>query len=209
MALTIDDGPCRVGTPRILDALSEHGAKATFFMLSDNLPGNEDVVHRLVAEGHEIANHMTSDRPSIGLGTREFELDLLKADAALREFGQPQWYRPGSGWFNRRIVSVVQSHGYRIALGSVYPLDAKAPSVAYSAHKVSAHSEPGSIIILHDGVTRGPRTADVLRLVLPKLQDRGLRVVTLSELSVVGDSDPASGQQPRRESDRPTDACTA
>ncbi|MBE9479398.1 MAG: polysaccharide deacetylase family protein, partial [Chloroflexi bacterium] len=48
LALTIDDGPDPSTTPRILDLLMEHGARATFFLLSDHIPGNEALVQRIV-----------------------------------------------------------------------------------------------------------------------------------------------------------------
>src|SRR5437016_5065317 len=63
MALTIDDGPDATGTRAILDVLARHGARATFFLLADNIRGNEELVSRLLAEGHEIGNHMLRDEP--------------------------------------------------------------------------------------------------------------------------------------------------
>src|SRR5437870_3879708 len=58
MALTIDDAPDAEGTRRILDVLARHGARATFFLLAHNIAGNEELMHRLLAEGHEIGNHI-------------------------------------------------------------------------------------------------------------------------------------------------------
>ena len=61
VALTIDDGPDGSITGEMLDVLQAHGAKATFFVLTDNIPGNEVVVRRMVVEGHELGNHLTED----------------------------------------------------------------------------------------------------------------------------------------------------
>ena len=65
IALTIDDGPDPNTTGRILDVLLEHEAKATFFLIGENIAGNEAIVRRMLAEGHEIGNHGWQDRMSL------------------------------------------------------------------------------------------------------------------------------------------------
>ena len=99
VALTIDDGPDPCGSPRILDVLDEYDARATFFLISEHIPGNEVFVERMVAEGHEFGNHLTADEPSIALSNEEFERELLEADLALTEYVDDiKWMLPGSGW---------------------------------------------------------------------------------------------------------------
>ena len=57
IALTFDDGPDPVWTPKILDILKQENVKATFFIVGENGQANPDLVKRIVAEGHEIGNH--------------------------------------------------------------------------------------------------------------------------------------------------------
>ncbi len=185
VALTLDDGPDWVTTPRILDVLNQNQAHATFFLISGHIPGNETVVERIVTEGHEIGNHLTIDFPSIRFPLHEFEKHFLDADRALANFAEPCWFRPGSGWFNQQMLSIVDKHDYRVALGSVYPFDPQIPSSWFSTQFILGNVRPGSVIILHDGDRRGERTVKTLSLVLPELKQRGFRVVTLSELSNV------------------------
>jgi peptidoglycan/xylan/chitin deacetylase (PgdA/CDA1 family) len=182
VALTIDDGPDLETTPRILDALKRHGAHATFFLISERIPGNEAVVSRIVAERHELANHLTKDEPSIALSPETFERNLLAAHAELARFGPVRWFRPGSAWFDGEMLTTLEKHRYRIALGSVYAFDPQIPSVWVASRYIEWAAEPGSIVILHDGGSRGERTRITLDVVLPELSRRGLRVVTLSEL---------------------------
>jgi peptidoglycan/xylan/chitin deacetylase (PgdA/CDA1 family) len=182
VALTIDDGPDPVATPKILDVLKRHGAHGTFFLLSSRVPGNEELVRRTVEEGHEIANHLVADEPSILLGDSEFERQLLEADGVLSDFAEVHWFRPGSGWYNDKMLSTLHRHGYECALGSVYPFDPQVPSSWFATHHVLWNARPGSIIVLHDYGARGERTAAALATILPALSRRGLRVVTLSEL---------------------------
>jgi peptidoglycan/xylan/chitin deacetylase (PgdA/CDA1 family) len=182
VALTIDDGPDAVATPRILDVLTRHGARATFFLITSRIPGNEGIVARIVEENHELANHLTVDEPSIQLSPADFERRLLEAHGALSEFADVRWFRPGSGWYNDAMLATLRRLGYRCVLGSVYPFDPQLPCAWFSAHYVLWTVRPGSIIVLHDHGARGERTAAALDTILPALNRRGFRVVTLSEL---------------------------
>ncbi len=182
VALTLDDGPDPVATPLILDELRRHGARATFFLISERIEGRENLVRRLVTEGHELGNHLTRDRASIGLSPGEFARDLEQAHLLLSAYGPVRWARPGSGWYSESMIATMQRRGYRCALGSVYPYDATIPSAGFSRWYVLRNAEPGAILVLHDGGARGRRTALVLRQVLPELRRRGYRVVSLSEL---------------------------
>ncbi|MGD9034405.1 MAG: chitin deacetylase family protein [Desulfobacteraceae bacterium] len=182
VALTIDDGPDSATTPKILDLLREHNAHATFFLLSDRIPGNEDAVKRSVEEGHELANHLTTDEPSILLKSSEFERRLLEAHRVLSQFSGLRWFRPGSGWYNKKMLSIVRKHGYKCVLGNVYPFDPQIPSSWFATHYVLWKVQPGSIIVLHDYGGCGRRTIEALATILPELNRQGRRVVTLSEL---------------------------
>ena len=186
VALTIDDGPDARTTPRILAALEAHGARATFFLISERVPGNEEVVRAVVRGGHEIGNHLTRDEPSVRLSPAAFEASLLAAHEVLARFATPRWARPGSGWYTAAMVETMRRHGYRCALGSVYPLDPHHAWPGLSARVILRAVHPGAIIILHDGGARGERTARVLERVLPALAGRGFRVVTLTELFAAG-----------------------
>jgi peptidoglycan/xylan/chitin deacetylase (PgdA/CDA1 family) len=162
VALTVDDGPDPVATAKILDVLRQHDARATFFLLASRMPGNEDVVLRTVEEN--------------------LERQLLESHEVLSQFADVRWFRPGSGWYNAGMLSTLRKHDYRCALGSVYPFDPQVPSSWFAAHYILWNVRPGSIIVLHDYGARGERTAAALATILPELDRRGFRVVTLSEL---------------------------
>ncbi len=185
VALTIDDGPDGQTTPLILDILREYNAQATFFLISERVAGNEALVRRMVADGHELGNHLTADEPSIQLPLEEFERKLLEADAVLEQFGGTRWLRPGSGWYNQAMLDVMAEHGYRCALGSVYPYDPQLGSAWFASRYILWKSRPGDVIVLHDYQSRGRRTAKALRVILPELQRRGFQVVTLSGLTAL------------------------
>jgi peptidoglycan/xylan/chitin deacetylase (PgdA/CDA1 family) len=192
VALTIDDGPDPLATPGILDQLRRYDGKATFFLITNRIPGQEQLIHRMLREGHELGNHFTQDRSSISLDSTAFERDLLQAHQSLLRWTRPRWARPGSGWYSQSMIEIMQRHRYRCALGSVYPLDAAIPSVAWATRYILRHTRPGAVLILHDGGDRGRRTVKVLANVLPELRRRGYRVVTLSGLVAAGVTPPRS-----------------
>ena len=183
VALTIDDSPHPTLTPRILDVLAEHNAHATFFLIGERIPGNEAIVRRIVDEGHELGNHLMTNAPSIRLSPAEFERQLQQTHALLAPYGSVQWFRPGSGWYSRRMLDQLRTHGYKCALGSAYAYDPQIRSAWYVSRHILHNTHTGSVIVLHDGTASGARTVVVLRHVLPQLQRRGYRVVTLSELA--------------------------
>lgn len=183
VALTIDDGPDPVTTPKILELLAEHKARATFFVIGDRIAGNEALVNRVIAENHELGNHMMADEPSVQLSPAEFEQRMLAADEILSEFAEIRWFRPGSGWYNRQMLSTLEKYGYQTALGSVYPFDPHIPSAWFAVQNVLWNVQPGSIIILHDTGERGQRTLATLEAILPELSRQGYQVVTLSDLT--------------------------
>ncbi len=182
VALTIDDGPDPATTPQILDILRQHDARATFFLITDRVRGNEAIARRIVAEGHELGNHLTTDQPSIRFALFEFERQLREAHDILSRFAKVRWFRPGSGWYTPAMLAILDDYGYRCALGSVYPYDAWVPSTRFAIRYVLGRVEAGSVIVLHDHRGRGRRTAVSLSVILPELRRRGFRVVTLSEL---------------------------
>jgi peptidoglycan-N-acetylglucosamine deacetylase len=181
VALTIDDGPSEA-TVEILDVLAEHGAGATFFVIGSHVDDHPDVMHRMVTEGHELGHHMLYDERSIALAPDTFATRFETVDSVLAELGGSTVFRPGSGWFDARMVRLAAQHGYRTVLGSVYPFDAQLRSVGVASWYLLQHAAPGSIMVLHDGPERGARTAEVLRRVLPELQRRGFAVVPVSDL---------------------------
>lgn len=181
VALTIDDGPSEA-TPEILEALARHGAKATFFVIGEHVQERPELTRRLLAEGHELGHHMMRDEPSIDLPPETFADRFEEMDAILDEFGGSRVFRPASGWYNDRMVDEAARLGYRTVLGSVYAFDAQVPSPTLARWYMTQLVRPGSVLILHDGPQRGPRTVEVLEALLADLGSRGIEVVTVSDL---------------------------
>ena len=191
VALTFDDGPSR-WTPAVLDALRDHDARGTFFVLGAAAAGQAEVLKRAVSEGHELGNHLFSHRDPAELDEDELERELRRtADEVHRAAGvRPRLVRPPYGGDRERVARVAERVGLGpTVLSSLDPEDWKAETSTAIAGHVLSNVRPGSIVDLHDGVpatnrghpTREPTVA-ALREMLPELARRRYRCVTVSEL---------------------------
>jgi len=189
IALTIDDGVDPETTPLILDELRAYGARATFFLVSHSLPGNEALIERILSEGHEIGDHMTEDEVTVRLDDEALAAKFNEAADALEAVAPIRWFRPGSGRYDDRVLALTRARGYRIALASVAPLDTVISSPRTMAGFIDWMVEPGSVVVLHDVQERGYRTVATLERVLPTLAQQEMRVLTLSELDALADTD--------------------
>jgi len=185
IALTIDDAPHPEVTPGLLRELRAAGAHATFFVLGSNAEQYPELVDSIRAGGHELANHLFNDRMSASLSDDEFVDELLRTDALIRPLDSPKWARPGSGFITRRIIRLMNDHGYTPCLGTAYPVDLYTP-VDMTVAQMLENVRPGAILVLHDGGTKRKDSIEVLSTLLPQLQSMGYQLKTLSELSRLG-----------------------
>jgi peptidoglycan/xylan/chitin deacetylase (PgdA/CDA1 family) len=92
--------------------------------------GNEALVAAMVAEGHELGNHLTHDEPSARMAPEAFAAAVAEADTVLERFAPVRWLRPASGWYNDAMLDTIEREGHGCALGSIYPYDAHQPWLA-------------------------------------------------------------------------------
>lgn len=181
-ALTIDDGVDPKTTPLILDVLAEHNAHATFFVLGASAQLHPQLIERMLREGHELANHQMHDLPAVSLSDQALSQEFLDANAVLSGWRPVRWLRPGGGIVNDGVRRVARELKTTIVLGSAFPFDSHICSSAFSAAYLIGRARPGAVVILHDVGPRGERTAEALRIALPRLRETGMRCETLSTL---------------------------
>jgi len=185
IALTIDDAPHPDVTPDLLRVLREAGVKATFFIIGSNAEAYPEIIDSIRAEGHELANHLHTDRMSAGLSDEEFVDELLRTDAIIGSAGSPKWCRPGSGFVTKRLVRLMNRNGYTACLGTAYPIDLYTP-VELTVMQFLENVRPGAILVLHDGGASRKDTIEVISTLLPRLKSMGYRLETLTDLSHLG-----------------------
>jgi peptidoglycan-N-acetylglucosamine deacetylase len=182
IAMTFDDGPHPVLTPRLLDMLKARGIKATFFLIGQNAAEYPDVVRRIAAEGHEIGNH-TWDHPQLTkLNPTALRQEIDKTSTTIAEIvgKAPLVMRPPYGatsayinhWINREF-------GMKVILWSVDPLDWKYRNSARVEGQILTGARPGAIILSHD---IHATTVAAMPGVFDSLLAKGYKFVTVSEL---------------------------
>lgn len=178
VALTFDDGPRSSTTGPLLDGLALREVPATFFLVGNRIPGNEDLVRRMAAEGHQIGVH-TYDHVSLkGLSLCDFDLQVGKTRALLSELlGEDSyWLRPPYGLIDRPAEHWC---GSPIVLWSVDPEDWKDEDAARITACVLEHVSDGDIILMHDLFSGSPEAA---LSVVDALLARGYCFVTVAQL---------------------------
>jgi peptidoglycan/xylan/chitin deacetylase (PgdA/CDA1 family) len=178
IALTFDDGPDALTTPRVLDVLEQRQVPATFFLIGRNIGGNEGLVRRMATDKFEIGNH-TWDHAHLPTLTRELINDeVLRTQTAIAAAGAPvpALLRPPYGEMS---PDVLQNIGLQLALWNEDPKDWEATDPAALTQTVVAAARPGGVIDFHD---THPITADVMAGIIDQLSLRNFRFVTMSDL---------------------------
>jgi peptidoglycan-N-acetylglucosamine deacetylase len=187
-ALTFDDGPNPRSTPAVLEVLARHGAKATFFMLGDNVRRYRSLARRVTEEGHEAGVHGDTHWPLPLLLPGGIRAQVMRCAEEIEGATgrKPLHYRPPFGFMSPGQARFVRSLGYQPVLGDVYPEDAHRPGVARIVRRVLPRLRAGSILILHDGSPLGPadrdQTVEALEVILTQVGRSGWRAMSVSDL---------------------------
>lgn len=178
IALSFDDGPHQDTTAQVLTTLEQKGAKASFFLVGENIAGNETLVQRMAADGFEVGNHTWDHKDMTTVSPDQLQSDILMTQAAIVSAGAPapQLFRPPYGAINSDVVSQV---GLQIALWNEDPEDWRATDPNLLAQTVVAIAKPGGVIDLHDV---HPVTAAALPQIIDQLQAKNYQFVTVSQL---------------------------
>lgn len=180
VALTFDDGPHKTCTPILLDGLKERGVHATFFLMGENIAGNEALVQRMQEEGHLVANH----------SYRHVQLTKAGEDAVCESIertgtiiegitgSSPQYLRPPYGDWNENLEC-------RMNLTTVFwtidSLDWKLKNTEKITKRVLKKTGDGDIILMHDIF---PTSVDAALEIVDTLQRQGYTFVTVDELMI-------------------------
>ena len=153
VALTFDDGPHPQGTPAFLDALDHMGAKATFFLVGEQVAARPGLAAEIVARGHEIGIHSYRHRAATWLTPRAFRDDLDRAvDAVAQATGlTPELYRPPRGVFSYSALAEVRRRGLFSVLWAVDGRDWRGTATAESiSGRIARLLQGGDVVLLHD-----------------------------------------------------------
>jgi len=181
VALTFDDGPDPVQTPKILDLLAKYHVKATFCVVGENVAAHPELVRRIAAAGHTLCNHTWQH--SLTLGKQkpaEIRADLQRTNDAIHQAApdaQVKYMRAPGGNFTPNFVKVAAELGMKSIYWQVDPRDWDHPAgESDAAHRakvlaaVKKHVHKGSIVLSHD--FGQPDTIAAYRTLIPWLKQR-------------------------------------
>lgn len=174
--LTIDDGPDPETTPRLLELLDEHGAKATFFLIGERAERHPELAREIVARGHRVGNHTASHpRASFwGAGPvrtrREIEEGSRMIEAASGVV--PRWFRAPVGHSNYFTHPVCDEAGLRVIGWTRRGFDGVSEDVPAILRRLMSGLQRGYILVMHDAT---PVAGEVLAGVLERVGKAGLR----------------------------------
>lgn len=182
--LTFDEGYENGYTARILDILKENNAKGVFFITGPYLKEHEDLVRRMVEEGHIVGNH-TIHHPSLpSVGDQELEEEIIGLDRAFQEkFGKSMKYlRPPKGEYSDRTLSITQKLGYRsmfwsFAYDDWYRDKIRGPEYAYDIVMRNLHN--GAVILLH-AVSKD--NTDALDSIIKGAKEKGYSIGNVDDI---------------------------
>ncbi len=177
-------GRTRIYTPRVLEALARHGARATFFLVGANAARLPHLVHAIASAGHEIGNHSQTHAEFAALDMAGIASEFRAADHTFAGLGVRQRqmrYRPPKGVLNLRTLAHAALNGRRYAMWNRDPEDFAASSVEplkdiFRMKPLSA----GDIVLLHD---KSAVAVELVEYLLADIAARGLRACTLDELT--------------------------
>ena len=182
IALTIDDGPDPVHTPRILDIFRDHAIKATFFVVGGAAEQYPNIVMRMKREGHEVGSHSYSHP----------YFQRLSWPGAIREIRMTQWvlnrilgeecnlFRPPHGKLSLRSLIPAWAAGQQVVLWNVDLKDYRASAGEVEAQLAQTSFSSGDIVLYH-GINEAALTA--LPCVIKAVLGRGREAVTISQLT--------------------------
>lgn len=194
VAITIDDGPHPVATPRVLDILDAYGAKATFFCIGEHVLNCPDIAQEIVRRGHRVENHSmhhshTFSVPFVGRLRREV---IAAQDAIYKTTGQlPRFFRAPAGLRNFLLDGVLQRADLQLTSWTRRGFDTVSTDAQTVVKRLVTALKPRDILLLHDcpailpalggkSATSAP-ILEALPLVLQNLSAHPLRAVTLHE----------------------------
>jgi peptidoglycan-N-acetylglucosamine deacetylase len=181
VALTIDDGPHPLWTPKVLALLDRYHVQATFCLIGNQVMGHGGVARSVVAAGHHLANHSQNHLAALShLPPDRIRVEIDQAqDKIYATTGYaPHLFRPPGGGTSHELEEQVARAGLIPFDWSEDPRDWSRPGTPAITERMLA-ARPGQILLCHDGGGDRSQTYEALQAVIPALLARGYQFVSL------------------------------
>jgi len=175
ISLTIDDGPGPVYTPQVLELLASYHVTAAFAMVGRNVAAYPSLARQVADAGHMIVNH-TWQHPNLRLLAPPAIRDQIdRTTGAIHAAAgvTPRMFRAPFGAWSPVIIRLGEQAGMAPLGWSVDPRDWSRPGAGAIIRNIMANTKAGSIILEHDGGGDRSQTVAALKVIIPRLLDRG------------------------------------
>ena len=178
VALTFDDGPNSKYTPMLLEGLRKRNILATFFLVGENIEGNEEILLEMQKDGHLIGNHSYHHVQLNKLSIEEATGEIEKTNRLIREWtGEvPVYIRPPYGAWSQELEKVVDMIP---VFWNVDSLDWKLQNKEQVLSCLSGQVKEGDVILMHDGYRS---SVDAAFALVDHLQKQGFVFVNVEEM---------------------------
>jgi peptidoglycan/xylan/chitin deacetylase (PgdA/CDA1 family) len=180
ISLTFDDGPDPETTPRVLELLDRHGAKASFFCVAERAAAHPELARDIARRGHSVENHSLRHSNAFALyGIFRLRRDVESAQAILGGItgNRPSFFRAPVGLRSPLLDPVLARCGLRYVSWTRRGFDAVDHNATRVLRRLARKLAAGDILLLHD---RGPVVLEVLPQLLDRIAARGLSPVSLA-----------------------------
>ena len=178
IALTFDDGPNARYTPMLLDELKKRNIRASFFLIGENIEGNEDILLQMRKDGHLIGNHTWDHVQLDKIPAEKARLEIEKTNNRIYEASgiYPSYVRPPFGaWIKDMELSVTMLPVF----WDVDTLDWKSKNINSILSIAQKQVHDGSIILMHDGYQT---SVDAALKIADLFTEKGYVFVTADQL---------------------------
>jgi peptidoglycan-N-acetylglucosamine deacetylase len=177
--LTFDDGPVHGPTEFALETLNEHGAKATFFCIGDNVHKHPEVFKKIITSGHAVGNHTFNHLNGWKTSSSNYLDNVKKCDDVIQSQAAPtKLFRPPYGRITRKQIRLLA--GYKIVMWDVLSVDyAKSLSADACLQNTIKATREGSIVVFHDSYKAEKNMTHALPRYLEHFTSKGYSFKTL------------------------------
>lgn len=178
IALTFDDGPHPVYTEQMLDVLKAEQVPATFFLLGQNIEGQEEIVKKIAEEGHLIGNHTFHHVQITGLSKEQACEEIEKTSCLIEELTGKgtEYVRPPFGTWNEGLESNLNLIP---VMWTIDTLDWTTQNVDSIVNHVMKNAGENDIILMHDSYES---TVQAVKRIITLLKAEGYEFVTIDEM---------------------------
>lgn len=180
IALTFDDGPSKY-TNDIIELLKRHDARATFFVIGNKVKLYQKTIQKMTSYGNEIGNHSYNHKWLTKVTDDELVNQINKTQNIIQEITgkSPTLFRPTYGSINQHLRDKMK---LEIVMWTVDTSDWKTTNSKLIAKRALNSIKEDDIILMHD---THKQTYEALKIMIPKLKEKGYQFVTVSELNEI------------------------